>query len=151
MTRLKVVVEGQTEEAFIKRVLAPHLQDREVYATPIVVAASRTREGKNYLGGGGSFGKALRTIRDTLRNDRDAYCTTMFDYYGLPPDYPGLSADDCPPPSRLDERIEWLENRLAQEVGDTPRFLPYLQVHEFEALLFADVEVVDRAPGLNAV
>lgn len=97
MTRLKIVVEGQTEEAFVKQVLEPHLRAYEVYATPIIVSASRIRRSRDHLGGGGSFGKALRTIRDTLRNDQNAYCTTIFDYYGLPPDYPGLNPDDCPP------------------------------------------------------
>lgn len=154
MTRLKIVVEGHTEEAFVKTVLAPHLRAHEVHPTPIIVAPSRIRRNRDHLGGGGSFGKALRTIRDTLRNDPEAYCTTMFDYYGLPPDYPGLNADDCPPASQLDKRIwhleERLKARLVQEIGDTHRFLPYLQVHEFEALLFANVEVIDRAPGLSS-
>jgi len=138
MTRLKIVVEGQTEEAFVKQVLAPHLRAYELHTTPIV------------LGGGGSFGKALRTIRVTLSSDPGAYCSTMFDYYGLPPDYPGLNANDCPPSSRLEDRIEYLEACLAQAVEDNHRFLPYLQVHEFEALLFADVEVIDRALRLSS-
>lgn len=150
MTRLNVVVEGQTEEAFIKRVMAPHLRACEVYATPIIVSASPTRRSRDHLGGGGSFGKAVRTIRDTLSNDLGAYCTTMFDYDGLPSDYSGLNTDDCPPSSQLNDHVEYLESALAQEVGDTHRFLPYLQVHEFEALLFADVEEIDRALRLSS-
>lgn len=150
MTRVNVVVEGQTEETFAKQVLSPPLSGHEVYLHPIVVSATRTRQSRDHLGGGGSFGKVLRTIRDTLQNDRSAYCSTMFDYYGLPADYPGLDSEDCPPSARLDEHIEFLENRLAQEIGDTHRFIPYLQVHEFEALLFADVEGIDRAPGLQS-
>lgn len=145
MTRLNVVVEGQTEEAFVKQVLAPHLRSHEIYARPIVVAASRVRRSEDHVGGGGSFGKAVRTVRDTLRNDQSAYCTTMFDYYGLPSDYPGLDSDDSPPPAQLDERIDWLEERFNQKVGGTHRFIPYLQVHEFEALLFANVEVIEQA------
>jgi hypothetical protein len=149
MTRLNVVVEGQTEEAFVNQVLVPHLRGYDVYARPIVVSASRARQSRDHLGGGGSFGKALREIRDTLTKDASAHCTTLFDYYGLPPDYPGLESDDCPPPSRLYERIECLETCLAEEVDVPRRFIPYLQVHEFEALLFADVEVIDRAPRMH--
>lgn len=151
MTRLNVVVEGPTERAFVDEVLAPHLRGYEIYdVTPITVSASPLRESQDHLGGGGSFGKALRTIRHTLRNDRSAHCTTMFDYYGLPTDYPGLEGDDCPPPTRLYERIECLERGLAEEVDVPRRFIPYLQVHEFEALLFADVEVINRAPRMSA-
>lgn len=150
MTRLNIVVEGQTEEAFVNQVLVPHLNGHDIYARPIVVSASRTRQSQDHLGGGGSFGKALREIRDTLSNDASAHCTTLFDYYGLPPDYPGLESDDCPPPSRLYERIECLETCLAEKIDAPRRFIPYLQVHEFEALLFADVEVIDRAPRMSA-
>ena len=145
MSRLKIVVEGPTEREFVNNVLAPYLHDQEVYTQPIVVSASRARRSQDQLGGGGSFGKTLRTIRDTLRNDRSAYCTTMVDYYSLPADYPGLDADDCPPSSQLYDRIDCLERRLAEAIGDTHRFVPYLQAHEFEALLFSDVEVIDRA------
>lgn len=145
MTRVNVVVEGPTEEAFVKQVLSSFLSGREVYLHPIVVSASRTRQSRDHLGGGGSFGKALRTIRDTLRNDPSAYCTTMFDYYGLPGDYPGLDSNTCPPSSQLYDRIDCLENCLAEAIGDTHRFIPYLQVHEFEALLFASVETINNA------
>ena len=34
MIRLAIVVEGETEEEFVTRVLTPHLQAREVDATP---------------------------------------------------------------------------------------------------------------------
>ncbi len=149
MTRLKIVAEGRTERDFIKEVLAPHLRGHDVYVHPILVSASRVRKDQDHLGGGGSFGKALRTVRDTLRNDSSAYCTTMFDYYGLPADFPGLDSDDGPSSARLYKRVNWLEKRLAREIGDTHRFIPYLQVHEFEALLFANVEAIERATGLQ--
>lgn len=150
MTRLNVIVEGKTERDFVDRTLAPHLRTNEIYARPILVSASSLRRSQDHLGGGGSFGKALRIIRNTLQNDSSAYCTTMFDYYGLPTDYPGVDSEECPPSARLYERIDFLEKCLAHEVGDTHRFLPYLQVHEFEALLFTDVEVINRAPGLQS-
>ncbi len=76
MTRLKIVAEGPTERDFIKEVLAPHLRGYDVYARPVVVSASRVRQDQDHLGGGGSFGKALRTVRDTLRNNPSAYCST---------------------------------------------------------------------------
>jgi hypothetical protein len=74
----------------------------------------------------------------------------MVDYYGLPPDYPGLESDDCPPSSRLYDRIDCLESRLGEAIGDTHRFVPHLQAHEFEALLFSDVKVIDRALRMHS-
>jgi hypothetical protein len=143
MIRLKIVVEGHTEREFIKRVLAPSLGYGRYSVKPIVVSNTPVRQSQDHLGGG-HFGNALRDIRNALE-DQSAYCTTMFDYYGLPDDFPGLTSDDCPPPSQLDERIDYLERSLGQEIGDTHRFLPYLQVHEFEALLFSSVETIDDA------
>jgi hypothetical protein len=138
MIRLNVVVEGPTEREFVDGVLAPYLRGEGIHTIHSIP-----------VGGGGSFGKALRAVRNKVRTDSSAYCTTMFDYYGLPPDYPGLNSDDCPPSSQLYDRIECLEKCLAQEIGDTHRFIPYLQIHEFEALLFADVEVIGKAPRLR--
>ena len=143
MIRLNVVVEGHTEREFVKRVLAPALGYEEYNVKPIVVSNTPVRQSQDHLGGG-NFGSALRDIRNALR-DRSAYCTTMFDYYGLPDDFPGLQSDDCPPPSQLGDRICDLERCLAEEIGDTHQFLPYLQVHEFEALLFSRVETIDDA------
>ncbi len=143
MIRLKVVVEDHTEREFVEQVLAPSLGYDRYDVQPIVVSNTSARQSQDHLGGG-NVGNALRDIRNALE-DQSAYCTTMFDYYGLPDDFPGLHADDCPPPPRLSARIDYLEKRLAQEIGDTQRFLPYLQVHEYEALLFADVETIDDA------
>lgn len=41
MSSLFVLVEGQTEEAFVKSVLAPHLAERGVFSHAIVVTTSR--------------------------------------------------------------------------------------------------------------
>ena len=37
VTRIKIIVEGQTEESFIDKVLAPALWHREIYLTPIIL------------------------------------------------------------------------------------------------------------------
>ena len=44
MIRLAIVVEGETEEEFVKRVLTPHLQTREVEATPHSIGGNVTVE-----------------------------------------------------------------------------------------------------------
>ena len=50
--RLGISVEGQTEERFVKDLLAPHLVGFGVYATPIVVTTSRSASGQKAKGGG---------------------------------------------------------------------------------------------------
>ena len=44
MIRLAIVVEGETEEEFVKSVLAPHLRTREVEATPHLIGGNVTVE-----------------------------------------------------------------------------------------------------------
>lgn len=43
MTRLAVSVDGQTEEEFVKESLAPHLQSRNVYTSPVLIGRARRR------------------------------------------------------------------------------------------------------------
>ena len=57
----------------------------------------------------------------------------MIDYYGLPSDFPGKSTL---PAGTCYERVAYLEQALASDIGHT-RFRPYLQLHEFEAIVFA--------------
>jgi hypothetical protein len=72
-----------------------------------------------------------------LKEDKskDVFLSTMVDLYALPADFPGTDAcKDDPDPCR---RVEGMEQALAADIDD-PRFLPYIQLHEFEALLLAD-------------
>ena len=60
----------------------------------------------------------------------------MIDLYALPKDFPGRSAQPRNPADPT-PYVETLERAFGDDVGDR-RFVPYIQLHEFEALLFAD-------------
>ena len=64
----------------------------------------------------------------------------MFDFYRLPNDFPGYAA--AQKLSDPYEKAAYLEAALRADIGDD-RFLPYLQLHEFEALIFADPQKLD--------
>lgn len=134
--KLNFIVEGQTEETFVNRILKPHLGRFSVGANARVVTTSK-RRGKGPGGGLSVYAKVRNDIKLWLRQDQNPSVrfTTMFDLYGLPPDFPGYAA----PASYNDpyQRAETLENSLAQDIAD-PRFIPYIQLHEFEALLLSD-------------
>ena len=54
----------------------------------------------------------------------------MIDLYALPDDFPGTEAfKGEQDPYR---RVEGMEQALAEDIDD-PRFMPYIQLHEFEA------------------
>ncbi len=136
MIRLHFIVEGQTEEAFVNSVLRGHLGDYNIAAVTRCVETSRKRR-KIHRGGMIDYQRAKRDITRWMKEDQnpDARFTTMFDLYALPTDFPEFdSAKKCTNPY---ERVETLEQAMAQDI-DSSRFIPYIQLHEFEALIFSD-------------
>ncbi len=142
MRRLNVLAEGQTEEAFVNEVLAPHLADHGVVASVRCVTTRRDRRRPDVVHRGGlpDYGKARRDLGRWMAEDGTASFTTMFDLYALPGDFPGFEAA-----ARLTDpydRVRTLESAMAADIGDW-RLIPYIQLHEFEALLFTDPAKLD--------
>ncbi len=138
MITVVVVGEGPTEETFVRDVLAPALAARDVFLSPRLITTSR-----HGRGGALSRDRVLRFLRNTLRERADTYVTTMFDLYGLPPDFPGVGAASSLPDPLA--RAQCVEQEFGREVVAlagcrADRFLPHVQPYEFEGLLFADVD-----------
>ena len=89
MDRVLILVEGQTEERFIKSILQPHLSAFGVHVEPKIVTTKRVKSGPDFKGGITNFGKVENDIRLLLGDTNAALITTMLDYYGLPSDFPG--------------------------------------------------------------
>jgi Domain of unknown function (DUF4276) len=145
VNRLYVVVEGQTEESFIANVLAPVLWNSNIDPIPILLGPPGHRGGRT------SYARVKRDVLVLLKQDRGAYCSTMVDLYGLGPDFPGT-----PPPAHLSNlaKVQHIEAAVKRDVcDDIPdyrpdiRFIPYLQLHEYESLLFSDPAAF--ANGIN--
>lgn len=137
MKRILILCEGQTEEAFIKYVLLDHFIQQAKALIPVLLRTRRTPTGFN-LGGVSTYPKIRSDVLNLL-GDRNACCVTTFlDYYGLPNDFPGKSGriSQASQPS-----VQELEEAFRRDIGDE-RFLPFLMLHEFEALLFVDLKVV---------
>ncbi|MXY08810.1 MAG: DUF4276 family protein [Rhodothermaceae bacterium] len=145
MIRLNVVVEGQTEEGFVKQVLYPYLLERNIVVTPRLVLLKRSR-GSSARGGMRNYAQPKWDIQQWLRQDRSAYCTTMFDLYALPRGFPGVN--NIPARSTPYQQVRHLEKAFSTDLSNPRGFIPYLQLHEFEAILFSNVNILDSA--LNA-
>ncbi|HHZ15879.1 MAG TPA: DUF4276 family protein [Candidatus Cloacimonetes bacterium] len=138
MTRLHIFAEGQTEKRFVEELLVNHLFVFEVYVQVSTFTTKFDKQkGKKHKGGIGNYEKVRREINNLLReNTRECFrVTTMIDLYGIPTDFPGhreafLKKDAY-------EKVDALENALAADI-ECSRFIPYVQLHEFEALLFSD-------------
>ncbi len=138
LIRLHITAEGQTEERFVKNTLAKHLGVFHVFADVRRVLTSRDkRQHKFYRGGLIDYEKAKKDIQTWLKEDKHAESrfTTMFDLYALPGSFPGYDeAKTFPDPY---QRVECLEKAFHDDMDD-PRFVPYIQLHEFEALVLAN-------------
>lgn len=141
MKRLYLTVEGQTEQAFVVQILQPHLATFNVFVTkPRLTGPHGRRHGRIPQGGMFStFQHVLADIKRWLREDTSAEArfSMMVDLYGLPRDVPGYTEPRLPADPYV--RAAACETALATVVND-PRFIPYVQVHEFEALLLAAPE-----------
>lgn len=146
MTRIIVICEGQTEEAFVKKVLSPYLAPRGVYA----YAALLGRPG--HKGGSVTFSRVLLDVNLTLKTDKNAFCTTFFDYFRMDAGFPGYE-ESCVIKSGSQQKAkivcDALRQGIRESIGDDliSRFVPYVQMYEFEALLFSDVEVISSLIG----
>ena len=135
MIRLAISVEGQTEEAFVKSVLAPYLYQSSVAATPFLIGRAR----------GGAVGGDVNVAR--LASEmvgwyyRFDFVTSLVDFYGFR--------------DKGDKTVDDLEKCIGQEIEgkidygwDQRRVIPYVQMHEFEGLLFSDVRAFAVVPNV---
>ena len=135
MKRLHVLVEGQTEETFVRDVLAPHLQAGGVTPIPVLLKTKRVKSGGAFRGGVTSSQQVIGDLRRLLRDTEAVAITTVIDYYGLPSDFPGMATR----PSGADpySRVAHVESELADVIGDR-RFIPHLTLHEYEAWIYSE-------------
>ncbi len=120
LKRILVLVEGQTEETFVNRVLAPHLWSLGKAPEVTRVATRRVQGRRAFRGGIPVYAKVEGDVRRLLASSPDAV-TTLFDYYALPDDFPGTKT--MPSGASCFARAAHLEQAFASAIGDR-RFIP---------------------------
>ena len=130
MKRLYIVVEGQTEQEFVNALIAPYLQRYNIYdVTPIKIRTSKT--------GRGGFVNYLHLKNDVMKllhsPKYDFIVSTFIDFFRIP-EVPYRERWTSKS-THLEQVIE-MEKCIFDDIGDH-RFIPYIQLHEFEALLFS--------------
>lgn len=145
---IHILCEGLTEQGFVEEVLRPYLQDKGIKG--IKSTLIETNKKKNARGGLLSYNHALTDLRLLQRTKIDGdferhIFTTMFDFYALPDDFPGFEKIKTIRDPYL--KVSNLEKDFADEINDN-RFIPYIQLHEFESLLFCGIEyIAELYPG----
>jgi len=149
MIRLHIIAEGQTEEEFVNTILTDHLGYFNISTDVHCITTKRTRTSL-HRGGLVSYQKAKRDITLWLEQDKhpEARFTTMFDLYALPNDFPEFEeAQKRPDPY---QKVKHLENALFDDISYSC-FIPYIQLHEFEALILSDpIKLEERFPDYQS-
>lgn len=131
MKRLVIIVEGQTEQEFVNSVLAPYFREKEIYSVT-AVPIHKSGGGK---GGMSNYDHLKNDIMKFLQSEKDIVLTTFIDFFRIPTNMPGY-ADCVIEGVPHTDQVDRLEVALGDVINDQ-RFIPYIQLHEFEALLFS--------------
>ena len=144
-----LVVEGATEKLFVERILAPYCAMHSVYLHPTLVPK------KGEKGGDVRFARVKTCVGNFLKQRSDTRVGTFFDYYGLK-EWPslddvrvvqGLSTAEVAKRLNDSATVELSREFPALNVAD--RFVPFMAVHEFEALLFSDASLLASSLGID--
>lgn len=143
------LVEGSTERIFLAELLVPYLAERGIYLTPIVISKPGQK------GGDVKFARVRNDIELHLKQRQDTYLTLFLDYYAIRSDWPGLlEAKQQKTPTDKAARINRATydevEKLFAEYGVYWRFLPNITMHEFEALLYSDIQTLAVHLGVSS-
>lgn len=135
MTRVIIICEGETEKEFCSVILSPYFANLGIYIqSPLI---------KKSMGGIVKWPELKKQILLHLKNDPTAYVTTLIDYYGVYSKYNFPKWNEAEAQSNKNKRMEILEEGMKLDIDDGYRFryIPYIQLHEFEGLLFNEIAV----------
>ena len=137
MKRLIIIVEGHTEKEFVDNVLSPYLYAKGLQS----VSCFKIKHTK----GGLTKYRHLKTDLLNCVYEKDVVVTTLIDFYALPNDFPQY--DEAARIEDKAERLTFLEAAIVDDIQSEsdayfPNLLPYIQLHEFEALVFSSLHSI---------
>ena len=119
MTRLAIVVEGPTEREFVRDILVEYLLTRQVYTEPLLLNGDVT---------------VTRLASEMAKLIRSFDCvSSLVDFYGF-------RGKGNATPDELERCIGEKVNTQINLYEYETRVIPYVQKHEFEGLLFSNVD-----------
>ena len=143
-----VLVEGPTEQRFVKDLLAPYLAQCNVFLTAIIL----DKPGEK--GGDVKFARAQNDIGKHLKQRGETWVTLLVDYYGIRNDWPGYveskrQTQDTRKAEVMNKTTAAEVQRLFPERNQNRRFIPYVSMYEIEALYFSDPASLAAIMGVN--
>jgi hypothetical protein len=141
MKHLNIVVEGSSEELFVNDVLRGHFAPFNIF-----VSARKIRTGWDRINNKPSKEGLLKYIQfrndvvrwiQSDRNQANFWYTSLIDLYAFPKDNSSPYTDEIKTINDPYQKIKILELAIAKDINH-PRFIPYVQLHEFESFLMVE-------------
>jgi hypothetical protein len=132
--RLIIICEGETEQEFCKTVLSSHFLSKNIQLQYPKIKKSN--------GGIVKWTVLKKEIENHLKQSSDTYVTTLIDFYGIKieHDFP------CFYHNKKDNRgkVSLIEEGMKKDIDSllSYRFIPYIQLHEFECFIFTSLDVL---------
>lgn len=137
-----IICKGPTEEEFVNKLLRPFFYNNHIFdVRPILMNTS-----KGQKGGDVKFDRLKYNVDKLLSREKDVLVTTFIDFFRLKTDFPNF--EEAQQISNKIQRVDFLENALTIAINH-PRFVPYIQLHEFEGLLFASKDGFEFLPDIK--
>jgi hypothetical protein len=134
------MTEGQTEERFVNDVIAPHLSNFNINTSSMCIPNVNGATSRRNKGGWNKYSTARVAIMNWWKQtgSEESWYSTMFDLYRIPEDFPGIA--EAHQKNTQIEKVSFLEDKFKSDIIDNSfwHFIPYIQLHEFEALLFVE-------------
>ncbi|PJF20772.1 MAG: hypothetical protein CUN56_14490 [Phototrophicales bacterium] len=138
MKLIHVLVEGQTENDFVRDILQPHLRKFEIQVKSSIVKTKHLPGQAAHKGGVVSYNHVKRDLRKLLGSSNLEIVTTLIDFYGTEKaEFPGW--DTLPSSSDCYIKVKHIEKAMQDDISHR-RFLPYLMLHEYEAMIMVQPE-----------
>jgi len=141
MKYLQIIVEGSTEENFVNDVMVKHFASLNIFICARKITTGWDKlNNKSAKGGLLKYSKFKNEVLRWIESDRDranTYYSSFIDLYAFPRDTESpytLQIQQIVDPY---QKITALESAIRQDINHV-KFIPYVQLHEFEALLLVD-------------
>lgn len=134
MKRLIIICEGPTEQAFCNDLLRDHFLSKDIILEAPTI--------KHSNGGIVAWDTLKKQIIRHL-NEGNCIVSLFVDYYRIRDSYRFPGWMESKSISNVYDRMHFLFKQMSLDIDEKlrSRFVPYIQLHEFEGLLFSDISV----------
>lgn len=134
MKRVIIICEGETEREFCKTLLATYFAKKNIHIQAPLI--------KRSMGGIVRWPILKKEIENYLK-ENSVFVTMLIDYYGLYSKFKFPGWEDSLKITDKSARMDFLEESMKNDIDEPVRhrFIPYLQLHEFEGLLFNEIGI----------